>query len=152
MTFLSKMKRVHRLTLILGMFSMSCLAMSLQPSCTAWTGISPSEYQSRSTQWAYAALGVAWVTRVVVTMPTDFPDEHKQQDAKVWPQALWFIITFADTNDARIHSSWNLNMKSILSSILNSFIYSIRGLQCSYGKWRAQTSVEGFQSWRFTSW
>lgn len=61
---------------------MSCLARSLQPSCTASAGISPSEYQSRSTQWAYAALGVAWVTRVVVTMPTDLPEERKQHGAQ----------------------------------------------------------------------
>lgn len=85
----SEIKRAHGLTLIFGMFSMSWRAMSLQPSCTALAGISPSEYQSRSTQWAYAALGVAWVTRVVVTMPTDFPDEDKRQGAKVWPQGLF---------------------------------------------------------------
>lgn len=66
---------MRKLTLMSGIFSKSCLAMSLHPLCSASAGISPSEYQSRSTQWAYAALGVAWFTRVVVTIPTDLPGE-----------------------------------------------------------------------------
>lgn len=52
--------------------------MSLQPDRSASAGISPSEYQSLSTQWAYAALGVAWLTRVVVTIPTDLPAQSQR--------------------------------------------------------------------------
>ena len=68
------------LTLILGLSSTNCLAISLHPKPKLYSGgmrflgtcISVSLSQNRSAEWAYAAEGVAWVTRVVVTMPTDF--------------------------------------------------------------------------------
>lgn len=116
----SEIKRVHELTLILGMFSISCLDRSLQPACTASAGMSPSEYQSRSTQWAYAALGVAWVTRVVVTMPTDFPVEHKQQVVKVIPSDHFLKILY---KKFCIHLDINRKLSVIKPYIW--FIYTI---------------------------
>lgn len=55
-----------------GSFSISCLARSLQDFLAAG-GTLESSSQYLEGEWPYKAAGVAWVIRVFVTNPVDFP-------------------------------------------------------------------------------
>lgn len=108
---------------MLGMFSNSCLAMSLQPDCRASAGISLSEYQSLSTLWAYEALGVAWFTRVVVTIPTDLPVISTRKDGGVRREGtvcLFEIRTFSRCDFGRLEVNLQNGTKDVDCFFLSS--------------------------------